>query len=316
MVFPPPNPTIPVTRTGELTQEEYPVKNDRETFVLATPDDHGHLSEKQCYLRSRLCEVFLSQQTDVEVSVRNRRALFVGQVGLRCVFCVPAMDSKDRVERAITYPTTTAKFYQTAQDMQHFHFNTCPAIPLQVREVYQNLKANMNSRRGDAKVSPRDYWTKCCGELGLVDYVGDDGKNAGVKLKEGHGLVPRARLPEYAKELFMPPEESKEGEEGEKVSKAKEGDADGEGEMEKVLAKEVKVDGNSGGFDELVAGLDDDEEEKMEVEDNDDEEKTEDDNNDDEEEDGDENDDDEEEDGDENDDDDEEDGDESDGGSC
>ena len=249
MVLPPTPRDIPATRSGLLSQEEYPVKDDRVCYVLATPDDKNHLSEKQCYVRSRLCEIFLATKEDVESRIRGRKASFVGQVGLRCVFCVPALDAKHRVERAITYPTAASKFYQTAQDMQHFHYTTCPAIPFHIKEKSQGMKANMNARRGESVMSPKEFWTKCNEELGLIDHVGDDGSNVGVKLKEDHGLVPRSRLPEYAQELFLPPSNENL-------------------EMAKVLEEE-KVDENKGGFDELVADLDEaKEDEKME--DNDD----------------------------------------------
>jgi len=216
-------------------------KTDRATYILATPNDMNHLSEKQCYVRTRLCEVFLSTQTDVEKMVRGRRAAFVGQVGLRCVFCVPVLESKDRVDRALCYPTKVAKFYQTVQDMQHFHFNACPAIPLHVKERYQKTKGNMNNRRNDEKkISPKEYWANCCEEIGLVDHIADDGSNAGVRLKEGHSLVERSKLPEYAKELFMPPKEKEDGGEDE-------GGGEGKVEVELLLENEEGADGDDGG---------------------------------------------------------------------
>ena len=58
--------------------------------------------------------------------------------------------------------------------MQHFHFNTCPAIPLKVKELYLNLRGNMNNRRGDDKISPKDYWVKCCGDIGIGGWGGLD----------------------------------------------------------------------------------------------------------------------------------------------
>ncbi|KAL9184526.1 hypothetical protein ACHAXT_012496 [Thalassiosira profunda] len=238
MVLPPPAP-IPATRAGTLSMEEYPVKKDRQTYVMGAPNDEDNLSEKQCYVRTRLMEVFLAEKEDTEKSVRNSRAKFVGQVGLRCVFCVPAMDAKDRVERAICYPTATGKFYQASQDMQHFHFAYCPAVPPQVRVAYQELRTSMNHRRaGEDRMSPKEYWAMHCAEVGMVDSVGDDGKNNGVKLAKGHKMVERAKLPDYKKELFMPPKET-EGKPG----------------MAKALAKEVE-EGGKGGFDKLVADLD------------------------------------------------------------
>jgi len=256
MVDPPAIPDAPATR-GQLPQGEYPCdKTDRQTFVLAAPGDEEHLSDKQCYVRTRLCEIFLSDQSDVERSVRGRRAAFLGQVGLRCVFCIPALESKDRVERAICYPTKIAKFYQTVQDMQHFHFNTCPAIPLQVKERYLNCRGNMNNRRGEDKMSPKDYWTKVCGEVGLIDHIGADGSHVGVKLTKDHHLVPRARLPEYAKELFMPPGSQPEdtSETGE-MSKVSNGESEAGNDAELALdLDEGDKDGGEDVDDDQVNG--------------------------------------------------------------
>jgi len=137
--------------------------------------------------------------------------------------------------------------------MQHFHFNTCPAIPLKVKEIYLNLRGNMNNRRGDDKISPKDYWIKSCAEMGMVDHTADDGSNGGVKLIEDNGLVKRERLPEYAKVLFMPPEskdeemEEKEGEEN--------GD-DGEAEMAQDLGEEMEAGESNEGLDDSVVDMD------------------------------------------------------------
>ena len=223
------------------------MKTDRVTYVLGQPNDLEYLSEKQCYVRTRLCEVFIATKQDVETPTRGRRANFVGQLGLRCVFCVPAMNSKDRIERAITYPTTTAKFYQTAQDMQHFHYMSCPALPKDVREMYENLPGTMNNRRGKGKMSPKEWWAKCCNEVGIVDHIGDDGNNDGVKLGPNHSLVERSQLlTGYADELFMPPKKDGEGEK-----------MDGDGEMAQVLAKEVNKSGGEDDFEDLVDELED-----------------------------------------------------------
>ena len=214
-VVPKPVVVLPPTRVG-LPQEEYPVKTDRRTYFLATPEDAKHLSEKQCYVRSRLAEIFIAEQEDMDRPVRHRKAGFVGQVGIRCVFCVPAMKVKHRADRAICYPTSIAKFYQTSIDMQHFHFSTCPAMPTKVKETYQNLSGYMKLGHKDRaaldKISPKEYWEQTCEKLGLEDYVyrteevkATNDRNSGVMLKEGHGLVPRARLPDYAEELFLPP---------------------------------------------------------------------------------------------------------------
>ena len=144
---------------------------------------------------------------DTTKHVRGRKAQFIGQVGFRCVFCVPGMDPKDRVDRAIVYPTTTKKLYSSVTDMQHYHFNTCPAIPAHVRAAYTSCRSNMNKERKNrdpSLLAPKEYWTKVGEDMGMIDQVADDGSNGGIKLIDGHKLVARSELPEHKKTLFMP----------------------------------------------------------------------------------------------------------------
>merc|ERR1719356_2010725 len=114
----------------------------------------------------------------MNLQTRNRKANFVGQLGIRCVYCVPQLDRKDRVDRAYTYFTSTTKMYQTVRDVQHYHMISCPAVPPDVRRVFSGLNANMNRPRADKtrKMSPREWWNKCARDMGLVDRLDESRK--------------------------------------------------------------------------------------------------------------------------------------------
>ena len=92
-------------------------------------------------------------------------------------------------------------------DMQHYHFNTCPAIPAHVRAAYTSCRSNMNKERKNrdpSLLAPKEYWTKVGEDVGMIDQVSDDGSNGGIKLIDGHKLVARSELPEHKNTLFMP----------------------------------------------------------------------------------------------------------------
>lgn len=104
-------------------------------------------------------------------------------------------------------------------------------------------------------MSPKEYWTKCSEEMGLTDHIGDGGTNNGVKLREGHKLVERARLPEYAKELFMPPKKQKKDGKATEVKGNKEdedeGNGDGKGEEEEGECETIEKSGGEGELNDL-----------------------------------------------------------------
>lgn len=114
-------PVIPRTTPiccRDLPTEEFPEKIDREVYFLASPKDVDYLSARQCYLRSRMLEVFIATEDDTTIKSRARKASFVGQVGIRCVYSVPQLDAKERADRAITYPTSVSRFHQTGKSLR------------------------------------------------------------------------------------------------------------------------------------------------------------------------------------------------------
>ncbi|KAL3815981.1 hypothetical protein ACHAXA_005190 [Cyclostephanos tholiformis] len=144
---------------------EYCINVDRPTYVLSTPDDGNSLSDRQCYVRSHFVEAFVAGVNDVGARhSRGAQKLHVGQVGLRCAYCVK-LKPRDRAERAVCYPSSISRIYQTVADMQRFHFESCVAIPPKVLQTYKSLKTTRPRGQG----SPQSYWDKSAHEIGLAD---------------------------------------------------------------------------------------------------------------------------------------------------
>jgi len=144
---------------------EYALNADRTTFLLSTPADADSLSDRQCYVRSHFVEVFVADEKDVQARhSRGAQKLNVGQVGMRCAYCAK-LRPRDRAERAICYPSSISRIYQTVADMQRFHFENCVAIPAKVLDMYKQLKTTRPRGMG----SPGMYWDRSAHEMGLMD---------------------------------------------------------------------------------------------------------------------------------------------------
>ena len=157
---------------------EYCHNTDRPTYLLATPYDGGSLSDRQCYVRSHFVELFIAGPEDtVSRHSRGNQRLFEGQIGLRCAYCAKLRPA-DRAERAICYPSSISRMYQTVADMQRFHFESCPAIPQRIRQIYRSLKTTRPRGQG----SPQAYWAQSARDIGLVDTNVDGGKKQNIKV--------------------------------------------------------------------------------------------------------------------------------------
>jgi len=156
---------------------EYAQNDDRLTYLLSTASDSESLSDRQCYVRSHFVELFIATPQDVSARhSRGAQKLHVNQIGLRCAYCVK-IKPRDRAERAICYPSSISRIYQTVADMQRFHFESCVAIPPRVLHVYKSLKTTRPRGVG----SPQSYWDKSAREIGLLDTE----EGIQVNVKEG-----------------------------------------------------------------------------------------------------------------------------------
>jgi len=112
-----------------------------------------------------MVEIFAATEKDVSARhSKGAQKLIVGQVGIRCVHC-SHLRPRDRAERAVCYPSSVSRIYQTVADMQRFHFEQCREIPDHIRQVYKKLKTTRPRGVG----SPQSYWVSSAGTLGLAD---------------------------------------------------------------------------------------------------------------------------------------------------
>jgi len=127
-----------------------------------------------------MVEIFAA--SDKDVSSRHSKGaqkLAEGQVGIRCVHC-SHLRPRDRAERAVCYPSSISRIYQTVADMQRFHFEQCREIPMKIRKIYKSLKTTRPRGVG----SPQTYWIESAKLLDLVDT--EKGIQLGADLKKKH----------------------------------------------------------------------------------------------------------------------------------
>jgi hypothetical protein len=112
-----------------------------------------------------MVEIFAATEKDVAARhSKGAQKLVQGQVGIRCVHC-SHLRPRDRAERAVCYPSSISRIYQTVADMQRFHFEQCREIPLEIRKIYKSLKTTRPRGVG----SPQTYWVQSAKLLDLVD---------------------------------------------------------------------------------------------------------------------------------------------------
>ena len=126
-------------------------------FRLAKIDDPLFLSERQCFMRGDLLEVFSSQEETDEVQL--------GQVGVRCVFCADAAP-EHRSEEYDYFPLSLSTFYATVTRFHHHHLKICPNIPEAVKATFMSLK---NIESGDENRA-KEFWVDSARELGISDH--------------------------------------------------------------------------------------------------------------------------------------------------
>jgi hypothetical protein len=171
---------------------------DRPTYLFSLPTDSQSLSDRQCYIRSNFIELFIATEHDVSARpAKGSQKIHVGQIGIRCAYCVVVDNNnasssslllggeeggsstnqrkvvvakqqhqQPRVERAVCYPQSISRIYQTVADMQRRHFEKCTRIPVRVMGTYKSLKSTRprgkgNPRRIGRVVQGRlDWWIR------------------------------------------------------------------------------------------------------------------------------------------------------------
>lgn len=162
---------------GQARRDAYH-NQPQKRLLLAMATDQDSLSDRQCYVRSEMVEIFAATEKDVSARhSKGAQKLAVGQVGIRCLHCAH-LRPRDRAERAVCYPSSISRIYQTVADMQRFHFEQCREIPPKIRKIYKSLKTTRPRGVG----SPQTYWVQSAKLLDLADT--ENGIQFGADMKK------------------------------------------------------------------------------------------------------------------------------------
>jgi len=132
---------------------------------LSLPEDESSLSPLRCFLRKHVC-AFSATEEDTCSRAPTTVSIAVGQVGIGCIHCVKD-EVKYRSNRAICFPFSIARIYQSVADIQRFHMADCTSMPADVKKQF--LELQWASSKGSKGLSTRQYWITSAKRLGLVD---------------------------------------------------------------------------------------------------------------------------------------------------
>jgi hypothetical protein len=147
--------------------------------LLAQATDPSVLSPVHVWVRQQI-EVFTATEEDMAQPAPGRKnRIQLHQVGLRCIHCA-RLPPKDRVKRAICYPSSVGRVYHSVSDMKFDHFGACKGLPPQERAMFQELKEENKLKRYKKKVtagpscssSTAQYYHDTARQMGMVDYAG------------------------------------------------------------------------------------------------------------------------------------------------
>ena len=145
------------------------MKDDIPTFEgrtsLALSEDKSALSPLRCFLRENVY-AFSATAEDIAVRTPTTFSVVVGQVGIGCVHCYH-LPAKERSNRAVCFPFSIGRIYQSVADIQRFHMGECKMIPSDVKEQFLDLQRA--STKGSKGLATRQYWISSARKLGLAD---------------------------------------------------------------------------------------------------------------------------------------------------
>ena len=142
--------------------------------LLAMEDDHNHVNALHCFVRQNI-EVFTASIEDINIPAPGRKSrIHLGQVGVRCIHC-QKIPSKERVKRAVCYPSSVNRVYHSVSDMKFDHFTACKSIPSHLKEKFLQLKDIHKRRSSQTQLLPSStaqYYCDSARAIGMVDYRG------------------------------------------------------------------------------------------------------------------------------------------------
>ena len=155
--------------TGKDKSVEMVKKEDMKMYagkvVLALPEDKSALSPLRCFLRDNVC-AFSATAEDIAVRTPTTFSVVLGQVGIGCIHCL-SLPARERSNRAVCFPFSIARIYQSVADIQRFHLGECKMVPPTVKARF--LELQNASSKGSKGLATRQYWVSSAKKLGLVD---------------------------------------------------------------------------------------------------------------------------------------------------
>lgn len=116
--------TAPSLKSSHQATKSSGVDSDDDTPNDKTPykgqarltrgDDPHRLSEADCFIRQELVEVFTARREDLD----SHGDPEIGQVGVRCLFCVQNKDLRDRSKAHVAFPTSLGTLQGAVSDLQ------------------------------------------------------------------------------------------------------------------------------------------------------------------------------------------------------
>jgi len=133
--------------------------------LLAHDDDKTALSPLRCFLRENVY-AFSATSEDIAVRTPTTFSVELGQVGIGCIHC-HSLPAKERSNRAVCFPFSIGRIYQSVADIQRFHLGECKMVPESVKAKFSSLQSA--SSKGSKGLATRQYWVASAKKLGLTD---------------------------------------------------------------------------------------------------------------------------------------------------
>jgi len=109
---------------------------------------------------------FSATEEDIAVRTPTTFSVAVGQVGIACIHCFN-QPAKSRLNRAVCFPFSIGRIYQSVADIQRFHLGECPKVPEDVKAKFVELQ-NASSK-GSKGLATRQFWVSSAKKIGLAD---------------------------------------------------------------------------------------------------------------------------------------------------
>jgi Fe-S cluster biosynthesis and repair protein YggX len=155
-----------------------PLQSQETLILLAQKEDKTHINALHIFIREQI-EVFCATATEIEQPAPGRKVpIQLSQVGLRCIHC-RCLPSNKRAKRAICYPSSVGRVYNSVSDMKFDHFPNCKLMPEPLRDIFVQLKGENKtkppSKPGKAPgtyFSTSQYYHDSAQRMGLVTLKG------------------------------------------------------------------------------------------------------------------------------------------------